>query len=90
MNKTELVKSISKKTKLTQRDCSMCLDALKEVVAETLTHGETIVLSGFGRFFTRFKPQRKGINPITRDYTIYPSKYVPSFSPSAILKAKFR
>ncbi len=90
MNKTELIKSVSKKTRLTQKDCALCLDALKEVVAETLIHGEAIVLSGFGRFFTKFKPQRKGINPITKDFMVYPSKFVPSFCPSTILKAKFR
>ena len=89
MNKNELIKTISQKSKLTQRECLLCLDALKQTFVDTLQRGESITLSGVGKFFTKYKPQRQGINPYTRDQMVYPSKYVPSFSPSSTLKAKF-
>lgn len=88
MNKSELIKSVSKQSKLTQRECSLCLQALKQVLVETLSRGEAISLSGFGRFCTRFRPERQGVHPLTRDIVSYPAKYVPTFYPSALFKAK--
>ena len=89
MNKNELIKSVSQKAMLTQKDCATCLRAVREVIEDSLSRGEAIVLSGFGRFFTRFRPQHVGIHPISRDIVMYPAKYVPSFTPSAILRQKF-
>ena len=90
MNKSELIKSVSKRTKLTQKECALCLKALRGVVEETLSHGEPIVVSGFGRFVTRYKAERRGIHPLTGQLVNFPSKYVPVFCPSSIFKAKFR
>ncbi len=88
MNKTELIRSVSQQSKLSQRDCSLCLRTLKQVVEDSLKRGETIHLSGFGRFCTRFRAERQGVHPVTHDLVLYPAKYVPIFYPSSLLKAK--
>ena len=90
MNKNQLIKSVSKRTKLTQKDCALCLGALRNIVEEALCHGEAVTVSGFGRFVTKYKAERKGIHPLTRQLVMFPSKYVPTFCPSGVFKAKFR
>lgn len=90
MNKNQLVKSISQRTKFTQKECALWLRALKGVLEETLCHGEDISLSGFGRFSVKFKAERQGIHPSTGQKVTFPSKYVPIFCPSAQFKDKFR
>ena len=90
MNKNQLIKSVSSRAKLTQKECSLCLSALRSVVEEALCHGETITLSGFGRFVTKFKAERQGVHPQTRQLVVFPSKYLPTFCPSSLFKAKFR
>lgn len=90
MNKNELIKTVSKKSKLAQRECLICLEALKQTFVDALTRGESIMLSGFGKFFSKYRPKRQGINPQTKDIVVYPAKYVPTFCPSEGLKAKFR
>lgn len=90
MNKNQLIKNISKRTQLTQKECSLCLRALQNVVEEALCHGEAVTLSGFGRFITKFKAERQGVHPQTRQLVMFPSKYVPTFCPSSVFKSKFR
>lgn len=89
MNKNELIKALSEKSDLSQKDCNLCVNALLEVFKDSLLRGEPILLNGFGKFFAKFKPQRKGINPKTRALTVYPSKYVPVFRPSGAFRQKF-
>ncbi|MBQ7602690.1 MAG: HU family DNA-binding protein [Clostridia bacterium] len=90
MNKNQLVKSISRRINVTQKECALWLCALKDVLEETLCRGEEVSLSGFGRFLVKFKAERQGVHPSTGQKVIFPSKYVPIFCPSAQFKDKFR
>ena len=89
MNKTQLVKALSQKTGLSKAECAKCFNAFLEVCLNTLLRGEPIIINGFGKFFSKFKQARNGINPQTKDTMVYSSKYVPSFRASQALRAKF-
>ena len=89
MNKNELVKALSEKSNLKQKDCNLCVNALLEVLKDSLERGESVLLNGFGKFFVRFKKQRKCVNPQTKALMVVSSKYVPVFSPSGAFKQKF-
>ena len=89
MNKSELIKKMTKNTKLTQKECCLCLDAFIHVLKDTLICGEPVVLNGFGKFSAKFRSEKKGINPLTKTFTTYPAKFVPFFNPSKAFKQKF-
>lgn len=86
MNKSELVKELSKKSKLTQKECATCLNALTELVSETLKKGRDVRLVGFGKFIVKHRPARKSFNPQTRKQMIIPATNVPQFKAGKALK----
>jgi len=88
MNKIELVKQMSKQSKLSQKDCAMCLTALTQVLTSTLKRGEMISLVGFGKFYMKHYPQRKSYNPQTQQVCSLKARFLPVFKVSNALKSK--
>jgi DNA-binding protein HU-beta len=86
MNKTELVKAIAKKSKLSQATSAKVVDAFMEVVKKTLKKGDKIAIMGFGTFERVKRAARKGRNPQTGKEIKIKAKHVPKFKPSKVLK----
>ncbi len=86
MNKTEFVKELSKKSKLSQKDCTLCLNALTEVVTKTLKKGDNVTLVGFGKFQVKHRNARKTFNPQTKRAMLMPATRVPQFKAGKALK----
>ena len=55
------------------------IEALLEIIKETLSSGEEIMLSGFGKFQVNEKSQRKGRNPATGKEMMIGKKRVVTF-----------
>ena len=90
MNKKELIKSASAKTRLTQRETLNCLNAITEIIYDTLKRGEVVRLLGFGKFEVRDRAERVSVNPITKQRMVIPSKIVPSFKTGKAFKSAIR
>lgn len=88
MNKTELVKMLSKQSKLSQKDCLLCLNAFKEVLTASLQRGEMVSLAGFGKFYMKHYKERKSYNPQTQKICSLNARYLPVFKASGALKSK--
>lgn len=86
MNKAELVRSMSRESKLSQKDCTNCLNALMEIVKSTLKSGDNVNLIGFGRFQVKNKNARKAYNSVTQSEMILPATKSPYFKPAKNLK----
>lgn len=86
MNKAELVKNLSKTSKLTQKDCTNCLNALMQIVTNTLKCGDNVNLIGFGKFQVKNKNSRKAFNPQTKKEVVLPATKSPYFKPAKNLK----
>ncbi len=86
MNKAELVKNLSKTSKLTQKECGNCLNALMQIVTNTLKQGDNINLIGFGKFQVKNKNARKAFNPQTKSEITLPASKLPYFKPAKNLK----
>ncbi len=86
MNKAELVKNLSKESRLTQKDCGNCLNALMEIVKSTLKNGDNVNLIGFGKFQVKNKNARKAFNPQTKKEFVLPASKMPYFKPAKNLK----
>jgi DNA-binding protein HU-beta len=86
MNKTELVKVVAEQAELTQKDAAKAVDALIEIISETLAQEEKIQLIGFGTFEVRERAARKGRNPQTGEEIEIAASKVPAFKPGKELK----
>lgn len=88
VNKSELVTSISEKSKLTKKDAEIVLKAFIDSVEEALENGEKVQLVGFGTFETRERAARTGRNPRTKEEIEIPASVVPVFKAGKEFKEK--
>ena len=72
----------------TQKKASEIVNTTIEILINTLIKGETVVISGFGKFQVKFKWARKGRNPQTGKEMILKSRKVVTFQTSPKLKEK--
>ena len=78
-SKTEIFASIAETTGLTKRDVSAVFDALNEQIKKALSRGgsKSFALPGLCKVVVQHKPatkERKGINPFTKEETIFKAK----------------
>ena len=80
MNKEELVKEISKKSKVSQKSAAAILTATLDTIEKTVSKGKKVTLVGFGTFESRKRAARTGRNPQTGATLKIAAKKVPAFS----------
>lgn len=80
MNKEELVKEISKKSKVSQKAVAGILAATLDTIQKTVKKGGKVTLVGFGTFESRKRAARTGRNPQTGATLKIAAKKVPAFS----------
>jgi len=84
--KTDVVKTVSQNTGLSQKDATAALNSILEGIKSSLTQGKKITLIGFGTFSSYKTKARKGRNPQTgKEINIASSKRV-RFSAGKALK----
>ncbi len=77
MKRTELVREISRKLRIPKIECDRVIDALQEVIADTLAKGDKVSIRGFATFEVSERKAREGYNPHTGGLEHYaPSKQV--------------
>ena len=86
MNKTELILSITEKAGISRKDAEKALNAAVEAITEALTREEKVQIVGFGSFETKFRPERLGRNPRTKEEVVIPASKVPAFKAGKALK----
>ena len=86
MLKKDLVEVVAQKTGLTKRATSEAVEAMLEAVANALKGGDSVLLTGFGKFEVRSRAARTGINPKTMERLTLPSTRVPAFKAGKALK----
>ena len=86
MTKKELVSAMAEKTEQTKVKTAEMLDALIEVVSETLSNGEEVAIAGLGKFEVRERAARNGRNPQTGEAITIAASKVPAFKASKTLK----
>ena len=85
-NKADLIDGVASKSGLTKKDATAAVEALFEVVTETLASGERVQIIGFGSFEVRDRAARKGRNPQTGEEIEIPATKVPAFKAGKGLK----
>jgi DNA-binding protein HU-beta len=87
MNKKELVSAMAAKTDCSGAAADRAVNALIEIISESLKKGESLALPGFGTFEVRDRLARTGRNPKTGEELKIAASKVAAFKPGAALKA---
>ena len=86
MNKGEFIDRLADRTDVTKKEARSLLDAVLDLVQETLLLGEDVKLVGFGKFAVRARKASSRINPQTKRPIQVAAKVVPLFKPGKELK----
>ena len=88
MNKSDLIKEISKETKMPASTVGRILESLFDSVERSLLRGEKVVITDFGTWTTSKRKGFAGRNPRTGDPIQIPSRILPVFRAGKKLKTK--
>jgi DNA-binding protein HU-beta len=86
VNKSELIDAVAEKTGLPKSQAEGALNALIEVVEDTISNGDKIVLPGFGTWERRAYSAREARNPQTGEMIKVPAGQKPAFKPGQKFK----
>ena len=86
MNKTEFVRELSRRMKMTQKDAQNALNAITTLVTQRLSLGDNVNLLGFGKFEIKYKSSRYYFSPKTGKREYLPPTKTPIFKASKALK----
>lgn len=88
MNKEEMVNALAQKTGYTKKDSEIVLDAVFQIISDTLASGRKVQVVGFGTFEVKERAPRMGRNPKANMPVPIPAKRVPYFTPGKVLKSR--
>jgi DNA-binding protein HU-beta len=86
MNKSEFVEAVAENAGIPKSTAQKAVDAMVDVIGDTLKQGDQVSLVGFGTFLTRKREARQGRNPRTGETINIAASRVPSFKAGKALK----
>ena len=86
LTKDKLVIRLQTQLGLTKPESRQMVERLFGLMKDTLTNGEDLLVSGFGKFLVRKKNERRGRNPQTKESLILAARKVLVFKTSGVLR----
>jgi integration host factor subunit alpha len=86
LTKAQIVEAVQNQTGFTKNRSSELVESLLEIIKSTLTSGEDVMISNFGKFCVNHKKERRGRNPATGDAMMLAPRRVVTFKCSGKLK----
>jgi DNA-binding protein HU-beta len=86
VTKQEFVDQVSSSSGLGKKEAGDAVDAVLNVIQETLSRGGEISFTGFGKFSVADRGARQGVNPQTGERIQIAASRVPRFSAGSALK----
>lgn len=87
MNKASLIATIVAKTEVNKTTVEKVVDTLLDSITSTIKQGEVVTLTGFGKFSSRLRSARMGVDPLNPKQKIQmPAVHVPKFKAGKALK----
>ena len=90
MNKSDLVKVLSKELELTVRKSEDIVDMIFDTMSKALVNGERIEIRGFGSLLVKHYEGYNGRNPKTGESIAVEPKKLPFFKAGKDLKDQLR
>ena len=77
LTKAQIIEEVRTRNSFTLKKSTKTVEALFEIMKQTLASGEDVLISGFGKFCVKDKKERRGRNPATgEDLMLRPRKVV--------------
>jgi len=87
MTKADIIERVCEEVGgFSKKEAADVVEAVFELMKNTLAEGEKIKISGFGNFVVRTKQPRPGRNPQTGQEIVIEARRVLTFKPSNVLK----
>jgi len=86
LTKAKIVESVYDRADGTKKEAAEYVDTVIETIKETVETGESVKISGFGKFVVRHKDQQVGRNPKTMVEYEIPERKVLRFKLSPVFK----
>jgi len=88
LTKADIAENIRSQLNLTKTQSVDCVETLLKIMKETLTSGDDVLISGFGKFCVNSKRARRGRNPATGSDMMLSARKVVTFKCSGKLRRK--
>ena len=88
LTKHDIVGQIQTRLGFSKNKSVEITESLLEIIKSTLSSGDDVLVSGFGKFSVKDKNERKGRNPATGEDAILPARRVVTFKCSGMLRGK--
>ena len=86
MTKSDLIQTISGETGIPMSAVRKTLNEAMDIVSESISRGEAVILPGFGTFTLRHRSARTSRNPRTGELIDLPACDIPVFKAGKRLK----
>jgi integration host factor subunit alpha len=88
LTKSRIIDSIQDATGFSRNDSADVTETLLEIIKNSLESGDSVMISGFGKFTVKEKKARRGRNPSTGDDMMLAPRRVVTFVCSGKLREK--
>jgi len=88
LTKAQIIDEISTRNGFTKKQSTETVETLFEIIKQTLTSGEDVLISGFGKFSVKHKAERRGRNPATGEDMMLAPRRVVTFRCSGKLRER--
>ena len=88
LTKSQIIEEVRANNRLTKKQSSETVEALLEIMKETLATGDDVLISGFGKFCVKEKRERRGRNPATGEDMMLDARKVVTFKCSGKLRER--
>ena len=82
----EISNNVARKVKTTPEEAKKIIYALLDEIVRNLREGASVNIRGFGMFYVKYRPSRRGTNPKTGEEIIVPPRNVLMFKPNKKIK----
>jgi len=88
ITKDKLIILLQVQLGMDRQESRQVVERLLKIMKDTLSQGEDLLISGFGKFSVRQKNARRGRNPQTKEGIILAARKVVGFKTSGILRKR--
>lgn len=88
LTKASIIEEVQNQLRFSKKESTDLIETLLEIIKRTLTSGEDVLISGFGKFCVKRKKERRGRNPATGDDMMLSPRQVITFKCSGKLRER--
>ena len=88
LTKAQIIEAFQTQMGFTKNQSSDIVESILSIIKNTLSDGDDVLISGFGKFCVNDKKERRGRNPATGDDMMLSPRKVVTFKCSGKLRDK--